>query len=47
MDQLRRAYELLIDMDTKLKSGGIKVLAGDNREFVLALDRLVVQLCAK
>ncbi|MBI2639072.1 DNA polymerase III subunit delta [Candidatus Peregrinibacteria bacterium] len=44
-DQLKRAYELLIDIDTKLKSGGIKILAGDNREFVLALDRLVLNLC--
>lgn len=45
LDQLRRAYELLIDIDMKLKSGGIKILAGDNREFVLALDRLVLSLC--
>lgn len=45
IDQLKRAYELLIAMDTKLKSGGIKILAGDNREFVLALDRLVLELC--
>jgi DNA polymerase-3 subunit delta len=45
-DQLKRAYELLISIDTKLKSGGIKILAGDNREFVLALDRLVLDLCA-
>lgn len=45
MTQLKRAYELLVDIDTKLKSGGIKVLAGDNREFVLALDRLVLDLC--
>lgn len=44
-EQLKRAYELLIKIDTKLKSGGIKVLAGDNREFVLALDRLVLELC--
>ncbi len=45
IEQLKRAYELLIDIDTKLKSGGIKILAGDNREFVLALDRLVLNLC--
>lgn len=45
LEQIKQAYELLIDMDTKLKSGGIKVLAGDNREFVLALDRLVLALC--
>lgn len=45
MDQLRRAYELLIAIDTKLKSGGIKILKGDNREFILALDRLVLDLC--
>ncbi len=44
-DQLKLAYRLLIEMDTKLKSGGIKVLAGDNREFVLALDKLVLDLC--
>ncbi|MBI5413663.1 DNA polymerase III subunit delta [Candidatus Peregrinibacteria bacterium] len=45
MEQLKRAYKLLIKIDTKLKSGGIKVLAGDNREFVLAMDRLVLDLC--
>lgn len=44
-DQLKRAYKLLIEIDTKLKSGGIKILAGDNREFVLALDKLVLDLC--
>lgn len=44
-EQLARAYELLIDIDTKLKTGGIKIFAGDNREFVLALDRLVLELC--
>lgn len=43
--QLLRAYKLLINIDTKLKSGGIKILAGDNREFVLALDRLILNLC--
>lgn len=45
LDQLRRAYELLIKIDTRLKSGGIRIWAGDNREFVLALDRLVLELC--
>lgn len=45
MEQLRKAYDLLIDMDTRIKTGGIKILAGDNREFVLALDRLVLKLC--
>lgn len=45
IEQLKRAYELLIEIDSKLKSGGIKILAGDNREFVLALDRLVLDLC--
>ena len=44
-DQLKRAYELLIDLDLKTKNGGIKILAGDNREFVLAMDRLVLDLC--
>lgn len=45
IDQLKRAYELLIEIDIKLKSGGIKVLVGDNREFMLALDKLVLDLC--
>lgn len=44
-EQIKKAYELLVDMDAKLKSGGIKIFAGDNREFVLALDRLVLDLC--
>lgn len=45
LDQLKKAFELLVDMDFRLKSGGIKVLAGDNREFVLALDLLIIKLC--
>lgn len=45
LEQLKRAYKLLIEIDTKLKSGGIKILTGDKREFVLALDRLVLDLC--
>lgn len=43
-EQLARAYDLLVDIDTKLKSGGIKILTGDSREFVLAMDRLVLAL---
>ncbi len=45
MSQLKKAYDLLLDIDTRLKTGGIKVTTGDNREFMLALDRLVVELC--
>lgn len=45
MPQLKKAYDLLLDIDTRLKTGGIKITTGDNREFVLALDRLVVDLC--
>lgn len=44
-EQLRRAYSLLVELDTQIKTGGIRVLAGDNRELVLALDRLVISLC--
>ncbi|MFA6520958.1 MAG: DNA polymerase III subunit delta [Candidatus Gracilibacteria bacterium] len=45
MDQLRKAYKLLLNLDTRLKSGGVRILVGDNREFVLALDMLVLDLC--
>lgn len=45
MKQLRTAYDLLLDIDTRLKTGGIRITTGDNREFVLALDRLLVELC--
>ncbi|PIQ77252.1 DNA polymerase III subunit delta [Candidatus Peregrinibacteria bacterium CG11_big_fil_rev_8_21_14_0_20_46_8] len=45
MAQLKRAYELLIELDTQLKSGELKVLVGDKRDFALALDRLVLNLC--
>ena len=45
LKQLKHAYQLLIDIDAKRKSGGIKVLKGDNRELVLAMDRLVLDLC--
>lgn len=45
LEQIKRAYELLINTDYRLKSGGIKVFKGDQRELVLALDRLVLDLC--
>ncbi|MBP9718719.1 DNA polymerase III subunit delta [Candidatus Gracilibacteria bacterium] len=45
LKQLAAAYESFITFDTKLKSGGIKILTGDQREFVLALNKLVVDLC--
>lgn len=43
--QLQKAYELLVELDKKMKTGGIKLVAGDSREGVLALDRLVIDLC--
>jgi len=45
MTQLKRAYKLLREIDTRLKTGGIRIVTGDNREFVLALDTLIVRLC--
>lgn len=45
LGQIQCAYKLLIELDTKLKSGGIKIASGDKRDFVLALDQLVLELC--
>lgn len=45
MDQLKEIYRTLLDIDTKLKTGGIKTLAGDSREFTLAMDKLVAEVC--
>jgi len=45
IDQLKTAYSLLIELDSQLKSGEMKVLVNDKRDFALALDRLVVKLC--
>lgn len=43
--QLKKAYDELVTIDTQLKTGGIRITTGDTREFVLALDRLVIELC--
>lgn len=43
--QLLKAYDELIRFDTRLKTGGIRILTGDQRELVLALNKLVVDLC--
>lgn len=45
MDQLKEIYRTLLEIDTKLKTGGIKTLAGDSREFTLAMDKLVAEVC--
>ncbi len=43
--QLSEAYKKLIALDARIKSGGVKITAGDNRELILAMDLLVLQLC--
>jgi DNA polymerase-3 subunit delta len=46
-EKLKTIYRALLDMDTKLKTGGIKILATDEREFVLAVDKFIVDTCAR
>ena len=44
-EQLKDIYRTFLDIDIKLKTGGIKTLAGDSREFTLAMDKLVAEVC--
>ncbi|MEK7528533.1 MAG: DNA polymerase III subunit delta [Patescibacteria group bacterium] len=46
-EKLSEMYAHLLDIETKMKTGKIKTLVGDQRELTLALDRLVLKACGK
>lgn len=46
-EKLREIYEALLKIDTKLKTGGIKIFSGDEREFILAVDIFIVDTCSQ
>ncbi len=46
-EKLREIYKTLLSMDLKLKTGGIKILTGDPREFVLAITKFIIDACNK
>lgn len=46
LEKLREIYQSLLKIEIKLKTGGIKILTGDNREFVLAVDKFIVDTCS-
>ena len=45
--ELQDLYGRLLEIDKQMKTGGIKTFVGDNRELVLALDRLILGVCNK
>lgn len=44
---LAKTYEHLLQIDTNMKSGKIRMTAGDNTELRLALEKLIVGLCQR
>lgn len=43
--KLEKIYKELLQIDIKIKSGLIKNFAGDNREFELAIEKLIIDCC--
>jgi DNA polymerase-3 subunit delta len=44
--QLKTIYQNLLSIDSDLKKGKIKIAAGDNSEFQLALEKFMVKICS-
>ena len=47
MKDLEEIYKMLLDIDIKVKTGKIKSYAGNNKEFVLAIEKLIINCCKK
>lgn len=45
--KLEAIYAKLLEIDIKMKTGGIKTYAGDNKEFALAIEQLIIDCCQK
>jgi len=45
-EQLETIYEKLLEIDTKFKTGQIKTYQGDDREFQLAIEKLIIDCCS-
>lgn len=45
MEELKKAYRNLLEIDTGLKTSQIKVLADDQEELALAIERFILELC--
>jgi len=44
---LAQTYDKLLQIDTNMKSGKIRMLAGDNTELRLALEKMIAELCLR
>ena len=44
---LAKTYGKLLDIDNNMKSGKIRMLAGDNTEMRLALEKLITEICLR
>ncbi|MBI4231760.1 DNA polymerase III subunit delta [Candidatus Peregrinibacteria bacterium] len=45
--KLEEIYAKLLEIDLKMKTGSIKTYAGDNKEFALAIEQLIIDCCQK
>ena len=46
ISQIKKLYDHLFIIDTRLKSGGITMTADDTSEFELAIEKFIIQSCA-
>lgn len=44
-EKLKEIYERLLKIDIKIKTGGIKITSGDSREFLLEVDKFILDCC--
>lgn len=47
IEKLIDIYQKLLEIDTKTKTGVIKTFASDNRQFLLAIEELIIDCCRK
>lgn len=46
LDQLKKIYEALLKIEIAFKTGKIRVLADNQKEFELALEKFIIQFCS-
>ena len=45
MNELKKAYQSLLDIDVALKTSQIRILADDQQELALAIERFILEFC--
>lgn len=45
MEMLKKIYQSLLEIDTRLKTGKIRITPEDQREFLLSLEQLILESC--